>query len=148
MYIYIWNVNKIVLDSLDYQTKNIRYGNTFAGGIFLIRRESFLSIGMWDEDFEGWGGEDNVMEHVIRSYLRHCRLQLEVFHVNHQRTAHDGKEQPQYLHNSELSRHICSLHGERLQRYMENKKKQIAACKDKYRKLVKDCETANLESKC
>ena len=144
---YVYNVNNIALDPLSYQSKNIRYGNTFAGGIFLIRRQSFLSLGMWDEDFEGWGGEDNVMEHVIRSYLRHCRLQLDVFHINHHRTADDGNKQPQYLYNSKLSRLICSLHGERLQKYMENKKKRNPASKYKYRNLSNDSETGKLEPK-
>lgn len=130
---YLWNVDNIEIESLQYQIKSIRYGNTFGGGIFLIQRESFMSLEMWDEDFEGWGGEDNVMQHVIQSYLRHCRLQLDdIFHIDHLRTFLDGKEQPSYIRNSERSNYICSLHGERLLSYMEYKKKHSLGCKNKY----------------
>lgn len=129
---YLWNVGDVTPDGLHYRRKSLRYGNTFAGGIFLIRRDSFLSLGMWDEEFEGWGGEDNVMEHVIRAYLKHCRLQLDVFHIDHRRTAFDGRRQPRYLSNSKRSRHICSLHGEPLLRYVEDKKKRSRGCRNKY----------------
>lgn len=129
---YVWNVSDIRFNPLRYDKSKIRYGNTFAGGVFFISRACFLSIGMWDEDFEGWGGEDNVMEHIIRCYLRQCRLQLDVLHINHQRLVLDGKGQPHYEQNSKLSKHICSLHGERLQSYMERKKLRLSGSKSRY----------------
>ncbi|MFT4927142.1 MAG: hypothetical protein ACI8WB_003248 [Phenylobacterium sp.] len=119
-------------ESPDYQFKDKRYGNTFAGGIFLIRRQSLLDIGMWDEAFEGWGGEDNAMEHVIRLYLRQCRLQLEVYHIDHQRSVFDSKAQPHYLANQARSNTICSVHGLPLLDYVEEKKRSKLGAMDKY----------------
>lgn len=117
----------------DYKIKNKRFGNTFAGGIFFIRRQSLIDIGLWDETFEGWGGEDNVMEHVIRLFLRQCRLQLEVFHIDHLRTVLDTKSQPQYQLNSERCRAICGEHGPAMLVYIEDKKQAVWGATDKYR---------------
>ncbi|WDE08030.1 hypothetical protein SG34_014715 [Thalassomonas viridans] len=116
-----------------YTLKNRRYGNTFAGGIFLIRRQSLLALGLWDESFEGWGGEDNAMEHVIRLFLRQCRLQLEVFHIDHSRTRLDTRSQPGYQANSQRCRAICAVHGKALLEYLKEKKQIIAGASDKYR---------------
>ena len=33
----------------------------FCGGNFFIRRQAFLELGLWDERFLGWGGEDDAM---------------------------------------------------------------------------------------
>ena len=129
---YVWGVDDVDVESLGFSNHAIRYGNTFGGGIFLIQRKAYESIGTWDETFERWGGEDNVMEHIIRSYLRHCRLHLDVYHISHERTIFDGRQQPHYQSNSEHSQFICSLHGERLINYMNDKKSQPKACVGKY----------------
>ncbi|WDE14289.1 galactosyltransferase-related protein [Thalassomonas haliotis] len=115
-----------------YTIKNRRYGNTFAGGIFFIRRQSLLALGFWDENFEGWGGEDNAMEHVIRLFLRQCRLQLEVFHIDHSRTRLDTRAQPGYQSNSQRCRAICGNHGQALLEYLKEKKQSIPGAIDKY----------------
>ena len=115
-----------------YRIKNRRYGNTFAGGIFFIRRQSLLALGLWDENFEGWGGEDNAMEHVIRLFLRQCRLQLEVFHIDHSRTRFDTREQPAYQANSRRCQEICAIHGTALLAYLKEKNKTISGAVDKY----------------
>ncbi|WDE01627.1 galactosyltransferase-related protein [Thalassomonas actiniarum] len=118
--------------STTYTIKNRRYGNTFAGGIFFIRRQSLLALGFWDENFEGWGGEDNAMEHVIRLFLRQCRLQLEVFHIDHSRTRFDTRAQPGYQSNSQRCRAICAIHGQALLEYLKEKKQCIPGAIDKY----------------
>ncbi|WP_281557579.1 galactosyltransferase-related protein [Thalassomonas sp. RHCl1] len=119
--------------SATYTIKNRRYGNTFAGGIFFIRRQSLQALGFWDENFEGWGGEDNAMEHVIRLFLRQCRLQLEVFHIDHSRSWLDTRAQPGYQSNSQRCRAICAIHGQALLEYLKEKKQCIPGAIDKYR---------------
>lgn len=128
-----------------YTIKNRRYGNTFAGGIFFIRRQSLLALGFWDENFEGWGGEDNAMEHVIRLFLRQCRLQLEVFHIDHSRTRFDSRSQPGYQSNSQRCRAICAIHGQALLEYLKEKKQSIPGAVDKYQtnKLEHNDQTRN-----
>ena len=116
-----------------YTMKNRRYGNTFAGGIFCIRRQSLLALGMWDEHFEGWGGEDNVMDHVIRLFLRQCRLQLEVLHIDHSRTHLDTRSQPAYQANRERCQQICSVHGPALLDYIREKRLSEPGAVNKYR---------------
>ena len=113
--------------------KNKRYGNTFAGAIFMIRREALLKVGYWDEKFEGWGGEDNVMAHVIWLILSHCRLQLTVFHIDHSRSIFDTKAQPNYQANFNRSQQICAEHGSAIFEYIANKTAQPIGVADKYR---------------
>lgn len=132
---YLWNVHQQNPTDLTYYIEGPRYGNTMAGGIFLVQRRVFMEVGMWDERFEGWGGEDNAMEHVIRSYLSFCRLQVDAFHIRHARAAVDGRAQPNYAANRNLSDTICSLHGERLHSYMIEKGAHPKGLHDKYARL-------------
>lgn len=61
----------------------------FCSGNFFIRRQAFLELGLWDERFLGWGGEDDAMSFK----LQHARAAAMEFdsrpatHLFHPRAA-------------------------------------------------------------
>lgn len=91
---------------------------TFSGGLVLFNRKAFEKIGGWDENFEGWGAEDNALDHVIKQKLNAVQLYLETYHIDHERALFDGKKHPNYNKNLELSQQIEALQGKGLDNYV------------------------------
>lgn len=68
-----------------HETFYVRKGVSFAGGICLINKSKFFDIGGWDEDFVGWGAEDDVMSYKIKKTLSNfVSLGLKIFHLYHE----------------------------------------------------------------
>jgi poly(ribitol-phosphate) beta-N-acetylglucosaminyltransferase len=64
----------------------VQYRDWADGGIVLWNKASFISIGMGNEYFSGWGGEDN--EILIRAnicHLKQIRLEDVLYHLYHER---------------------------------------------------------------
>ena len=61
----------------------IRNGVVFSGGIVLINKQAFYKVNGWDEEFVGWGGEDNAMTIKLHRFLTYKRLDFDVFHLYH-----------------------------------------------------------------
>jgi glycosyltransferase involved in cell wall biosynthesis len=79
----VYDVQKNAPDP--FECKEIqRMGSTFAGGVVLLRKEAFFRIYGWDEEFSGWGKEDNAMSAKIFVLLSHTTLKSEMFHLYHQ----------------------------------------------------------------
>lgn len=100
--------------TLDYIENNIfpsdidQYKQRFyvvtAGGLMMIRKNTFLQIGGYDERFEGWGGEDDEMTIRIWNYLNnnhytYYQFDGNLLHLYHDRTIFDGNTQPNYKNN-------------------------------------------------
>lgn len=69
-YSYIERLNTNILS--DNVSFNLCTGNSssipsYAGGALLMTRQLFLEIKGWNEEFRGWGGEDNAMLFVLRN---------------------------------------------------------------------------------
>lgn len=62
-----------------------------SGGIAIFRRDSLLKIGGWNEDFIGWGGEDDYQTMKVKHFLKHTELQARCFHLYHARVAPDNR---------------------------------------------------------
>ena len=63
-----------------------QYRDWADGGIVFWNKDSFISIGMKNEYFSGWGGEDN--EILIRAnlcQLKHIRINDVLYHLYHDR---------------------------------------------------------------
>lgn len=61
----------------------------FCGGNFFIRRQAFLELGLWDERFLGWGGEDDAMSHKLQR-ARVSAMEFDsrpAIHLYHERAA-------------------------------------------------------------
>jgi hypothetical protein len=60
------------------------WGKPCIGGIFVIDREKFVSLGMNDESFEGWGREDDARhEKLISAGLKFKRYSGNIVHMWH-----------------------------------------------------------------
>jgi len=70
--------------SLDYPPKTNRILRDFSvpGGFFLIKKDLFYKIGGWDEEFEGWGGEDDAFTHKLSKHLV-AAVTIPAYHLNH-----------------------------------------------------------------
>ncbi|MBL6449297.1 glycosyltransferase [Fulvivirga sp. 29W222] len=62
----------------------------FAGGVLMMKREAFESIGGWCEEFFGWGGEDNFMTWKIYKWLDWNELSATAYHLWHKRNEPDN----------------------------------------------------------
>lgn len=61
----------------------VRKGVVFGGGIVLIKKEAFLKINGWNEDFEGWGCEDNAMTVKMHRFLKCKKMNFDILHLFH-----------------------------------------------------------------
>ncbi len=106
------------------QILNKRDLYSFAGGILFITRNGFDKIGGWDERFEGWGGEDNAMSHLIYNRLRSKTFNLVSYHIDHPREFVSGNNhnQPQYETNRALVEEILTRNGNSQERYIQQLK--------------------------
>lgn len=80
------------------------YINNFSGGVILFNKESFKRIGMFDERFEGWGGEDDEMHIHLHNLHNSSKIKIITFdepiiHLYHSRNVNDGNTQPNYNKN-------------------------------------------------
>ncbi|MEI7653198.1 MAG: galactosyltransferase-related protein [bacterium] len=53
------------------------------GGYMLIRRDLFYNVGGWDEEFEGWGGEDTAFGYKLLPYQTAAVTEV-AFHLHHE----------------------------------------------------------------
>jgi predicted glycosyltransferase involved in capsule biosynthesis len=69
----------------DNQTINI------SGGIAMFRKDAIQRIGGWNEDFIGWGGEDDFQTLKIHNFLTWTELKAKCYHLYHERLQPDMK---------------------------------------------------------
>lgn len=78
--------------------------NLLAGTLMMITRNAFLTVGGYDERFEGWGGEDDEMTLHLWKYIQNQTLSYYSFggnllHLYHNRNIYDSNSQPNYKSN-------------------------------------------------
>lgn len=60
------------------------------GGIVIFSRDALEMVGGWDEDFVGWGGEDDMMTFKVNAArLKTASMPFRCFHLWHPRTEPD-----------------------------------------------------------
>jgi glycosyltransferase involved in cell wall biosynthesis len=116
----------------EFELLNKRPLFTFAGGILLLTQSAYEKIGGWDERFEGWGGEDDVMSHVIYNTLSSKTFNFPFYHIDHPRSVVDGQQQENYQYNRNLSEEIRTLSGKAIERYIDRLKDTEKGKSDKY----------------
>lgn len=61
------------------------------GGVVVFSRDAFERVGGWDEDFVGWGGEDDMMTFKVEAAgLRTASMPFRCYHLWHQRVVPDS----------------------------------------------------------
>ena len=78
----VYDVEENVLDPFNYRGKE-RGCLNFSGGLMLMKKDIFFKIKGWDEDFRGWGGEDDAMTIKINAFTYHISLGYLIFHLFH-----------------------------------------------------------------
>lgn len=126
--------NVVIENEADVQVQflNKRKLHSFAGGMLIITRAAFEKIGGWDERFEGWGGEDDAMSHVIYNQLRSKTLNIPNYHIDHSHENISGNNHPQYESNKALVEEILTRNGLSLNRYVQQLKTKDIGDLEKY----------------
>lgn len=139
-----YNVINADADALTYEISEKRKLWTFAAGLIMMQREAFDQIGGWDERFEGWGGEDDAISHIIYNTLVNKTFDFKMYHVDHARSVFDGKTQPGYLYNRMLFEEIITLSGISLERYLARQRAVKRGDPYKYKTENRNDEIENL----
>ncbi len=127
------NVVNVNMENLTFEEKNQKNLWTIAAGLLFMQRFAFDKIGGWDERFEGWGGEDNEMSHVIMNSLSTKTFNFNLYHIDHARSIFDGNNQPQYIVNKNIAEETSTLDGEGLKKYVQHRSQFIIGDEKKYK---------------
>jgi predicted glycosyltransferase involved in capsule biosynthesis len=94
----------------------------------IFRKEAFLRIGGYNEDFIGWGGEDDFMAVKVKNFLSWNEMPGRCYHLFHEREAPDMKW---YQRNLQLLQKLGKLGKDELQRHIHGTLPKIGM-KNKY----------------
>jgi predicted glycosyltransferase involved in capsule biosynthesis len=122
----IININRPGRGENDNQKINI------SGGIAMFRREAIQKIAGWNEDFIGWGGEDDFQTMKVKNFLTWTELQARCFHLYHERGMPDQKW---YKRNLELLSKTSQMDKSQLQKVILNQLPKIGM-KNKYDNFI------------
>ncbi len=81
------------------------------GGICMFRKDAIAKIGGWNEDFIGWGAEDDFVSHKVKQFLNWHQLPHKCFHLFHTRNQPDMDA---YHRNLQLLNQLIALPKEEL----------------------------------
>lgn len=101
----ILNIDRSGRGETDNQKINI------SGGIAMFKKQSLLKIGGWNEDFIGWGAEDDEMTIRVHKYLKWTELKGTCYHLYHDRPR---PEHNNYQHNIKLLNQVTNLDDNQL----------------------------------
>jgi len=87
------------------------------GGIVFYRKEAIYKIGAWDEEFIGWGGEDDFQTKKTKSILTWYENPGRVFHFYHEKVK---PEMIYYQRNLQLLNKLVGLNNNELLKYIQN----------------------------
>jgi len=63
--------------------RNSRVGINLTGGIVIYKKDAFMLLSGWNEDFEGWGGEDDYMSFKSQAFLKCGVKPYRCYHMWH-----------------------------------------------------------------
>ena len=120
------NINRPGRGETDNQKINI------SGGIAMFRRDAIQKIAGWNEDFIGWGGEDDFQTMKVKNFLTWTELQARCFHLYHERGMPDMKW---YQRNLDLLSKTSQMDKSQLQKVILNQLPKIGM-KNKYDNFI------------
>jgi predicted glycosyltransferase involved in capsule biosynthesis len=95
------------------QSNRRQYGEALclAGGVFVIRKSTYLELGGFDERFLGWGGEDNAFSELVTHQVSKSAVLKDgvAWHLWHPRE--DTRQSAHYQRNRELLKEYALLRG-------------------------------------
>ena len=92
------------------------------GGIILFRKEALEKVAGWNEDFWGWGGEDDYMSTIVNIFLTSTNLTNKCYHLYHAKAQviHDY-----YMRNLHVFNMFINASKEQISQYIEVVKNKI-----------------------
>jgi predicted glycosyltransferase involved in capsule biosynthesis len=93
-----------------------------SGGIAMFRKEAIEKIAGWNEQFIGWGGEDDFQTIKVKNLLTWNELKAKCYHLWHQREQPDMTHYQRTLH---LLQQAQSLTKEELISHVNNTRNKI-----------------------
>lgn len=112
------------------RNSKIRTGCPYGGGIFGIKRDIFVSIGGFPEEFEGWGCEDEAMSTKIKLLTKYHENDNPGYHMFHQRSTYDKAYHNLYNKNVEILNRYNDMSKDDLLNHIS---KDNIGNKDKYK---------------
>ncbi len=103
-----------------------------SGGIAIFRRDSIYKIAGWNEDFIGWGGEDDYQTLKVHNFLQWTELKARCFHFYH---AKDYPDQKWYQRNLQILQKSATMNKDQLQKVIFQQMPKIGM-KNKYDNFV------------
>lgn len=92
----------------------------FCGGIIMFRRSALEKIGGWNEDFWGWGCEDDAQSFKVFTLdLKHIQCENKCYHLYHSRPT---PNQELYYRNFNIYQHFVQTNKQSLEMFIEQTK--------------------------
>lgn len=98
------------------------------GGICIFRKDAIMRIGGWNENFVGWGAEDDFVSLKVKHFLTSTEVPGRCYHLYHSRTAPDMKY---YKRNLDLLQKANTMTKDEIIK-MTNSQIQKSGMKNKY----------------
>jgi N-terminal domain of galactosyltransferase len=104
-----------------------RDGINLTGGAVVMSRAAFDALGGWDARMVGWGGEDDLLSHVIvKLGLRFTFLPFTAHHLWHGRGAWSAEAGAQYQRNLARLDRVFRMSPDELRRDVEARRAEVA----------------------
>lgn len=81
------------------------------GGICMFRKDAIIKIGGWNEDFIGWGAEDDFLSIKVKNFLSYIEMPYKCYHLFHNR---ENLDMRLYQRNLQLLQKFASISKEEL----------------------------------
>jgi glycosyltransferase involved in cell wall biosynthesis len=117
--------SKVLSDPV--QRTNFRNGiMNLCSGIVFFRKDGLKEIGMWEEIFRGWGGEDNAMSIKFQKLRKPTEiLKGKCFHLFHNRTTYDTNKHELYRLNKSRLHEMANMNIGQLGIHIQNNLKDF-----------------------
>jgi len=93
-----------------------------SGGISMFRKEAIDKIAGWNEQFVGWGGEDDFQTIKVKNLLTWNELNAKCYHFWHKR---EKPDMTYYQRTLQLLKQAHNLKKEELESHCNNTRKKI-----------------------
>ena len=105
----------------------------FCGGIIIFQKEALEKLSGWNEEFWGWGAEDDFQSIKVKNFLNHLQVKDRCYHLWHIR---GNIDRDLYFRNLHLYNSYINMQKDGLSEHIE-KNKSLIGDFDKIKKMVK-----------
>lgn len=102
------------------------------GGICIFRKSAIMKIAGWNEDFIGWGGEDDFESIKVKHFLNWTELNSKCYHLYH---AKEHPDQKWYQRNLQMLNKLANLTKEQHSKSISSSASKIGM-KNKYDNFI------------